>query len=47
MTYLIVHEWAYGAGRVGSIHVAMAESGAVDLGMYDDGLGKARLYRLR
>src|SRR5436189_3312078 len=25
VTYLIVHEWAYGAGRVGNIHVAMAE----------------------
>jgi hypothetical protein len=47
VTYLIVHEWAYNGPRLEDIHAAMAESGAADLGQYDDGLGKARLYRIR
>ena len=45
--YLIVHESAYRPSEITAIAAAMAQAGAVDLGLYDGGDGKARLYRLR
>jgi hypothetical protein len=47
VTYLVVHESGYPPEDVDAIHAAMAGAAAVDLGVYDDGEGKARLYRLR
>jgi len=45
--YLIVHEYRYAPPRVDQIHAALEQAGAADLGQFDDGDGKARLYRLR
>ena len=47
VTYLIVHENGYTAAKLDAIRDALATSGAADLGAYDDGDAKARLYRLR
>lgn len=45
--YLIVHESAYDGARLDAIRDALGGAGAADLGGYDDGEGRARLYRLR
>ncbi|HEY2431782.1 MAG TPA: hypothetical protein VGI12_03840 [Vicinamibacterales bacterium] len=45
--YLIVHEKSYTASRIDTIRAALAEAGAADLGEFDAGEDKARLYRLR
>jgi hypothetical protein len=47
VTYLVVHESAYPQEDVDAIHRAMEGVAAADMGIYDDGEGKARLYRLR
>ena len=47
VSYLIVHEASYSEARVEEIHALLNEAGLADLGGFDDGLGPARLYRLR
>ena len=47
VTYLIVHEGSYSAPRIEEIRELMVQAGMIDLGGYDDGLGRARLYRVR
>jgi hypothetical protein len=47
VTYLVVHESAYSAPRAAYVYDTLERVGAAQLGQFEDGEGKARLYRLR